>query len=746
MKSLVKITRIMYPKARDYVNAGEFAILCAELIEHIEGEKPIIDKFWNNIKLKGTVPELALGDEIIIAYDNGETNQYGTTYEIKSVSLEIDENDPVQVKSYLTTICGNQIASELMKIDNPIKLLKEKNTEELIKIKYITEKALDRIYKKIDDFGDFAIAISELEPLGLTRGLIMNLCKVYKSSKTVIEKCKTNPYEFIDKVRGISFIKADEIAQKCALDMTSDIRLKYLILYILEYSAKDGKTFLYSHQLLQEIDQVMKVTFDKINKVLEELYNENKIMLLNQNTEICLNSYFNLEKEICKELIRLNNAKSEIDIPDNWEEIVKKIEQEQGWEYTDEQFEGIKTVLFNNVSIITGKAGTGKSTITNAICEILDDYFIDLTCLSAKAAQRIGEVTGRYSQTIHRLLQLTPTEEFPDTRDGLIYTDILIIDEASMVNGTLFLLILRALKDGSKLIIVGDDGQLQPIGNCSVFSDLLESKRVPVVQLTKIHRQAAKSAIITKSIDIRNQKHIYPSGFFGHDVLGELKDLEIYIHKKDEEATKLINEILECFSKQMKRTKNILETQIIVPTKTKGELSMFNINNEIQKIYNINALKDKNFYETKQGSKIFIGDKVINTKNNYHTKTTEGMTIPIYNGNIGIVKEITKSSIIINFNNLDIEFKNSDRNSIELAYAITIHSAQGSQWESVITAINMSSYNMLTAELLYTAITRSISHCDLIAIDDAIRKSIRTIEQRFKQTYLPRFLESAKIS
>lgn len=746
MKSLIKIDRIMYPKNTTSVEAGDFAILCAEVVNHLEGEKPVIDSYWGTIKLKGNVPELEVGDEFICVYGDGETNKYGTTYEIKAMNLDIDENDPKQMKAFFITVCGESIADRLIELENPMQLLRDKNSEELLKVKGITERKLERIYEKMDNYGEFSYAFSELIPLGLTNNLIMSLCKVYKSAQTVVEKCKTNPYEFIDKVRGISFTKADEIAQKCCLDMDSDIRLRYLILFTLEDAAKNGKTWLHSHQLLQLIDTLMTPTFDRLNSVIKNLKKEGKVMLINKNTEICLTEYFELEKNIAAELIRLNNSDSRIDVPDDWEEKIREIEKRQGWEYTDEQFEGIKSVLFNNITIVTGKAGTGKSTITNAMCEILDDYIINLTCLSAKAAQRIEEITGRSSSTIHRLLRLTPDTDMTDLRNALLYTDILIVDEASMINGNLFYMLLIAITDGTKVVIIGDDGQLQPIGECAVFSDLLTSAKLPIVHLTKIHRQAAKSAIITKSIEVRNQQRIYPVGFIGHDTLGELKDLDIYIHQKDTDGSILMEEIKKCFLEQLRKVNNVLEVQVIVPIKTKGELCTKKINNELQKLYNPTTFNT--FFENKNENKIYVNDKVINTKNNYNTKTTEGYTYPIFNGNIGIVTEISKEdkSITINFNGKEVIVTGKDRNYIDLAYAITVHSSQGSQWQSVIMAINMSSYIMLTAELLYTGITRAIEHCDLIATTDAVGKAVRTVEQKSKQTYLTNFLQYAKLN
>ena len=580
-----------------------------------------------------------------------------------------------------------------------------------------------------------------MSPLGLTEKLIKKICGAYGSPQTAVEVCTTNPYDLIRKVKGVSFSKADEIARKCALDMTSDNRLEALIFCILEEGAMNGKTYLHSNQLLTRIHDIMFADMMQINKVICKMQREEVVTLIDNGQQISLTRYFELEKNICKELMRLAKAKSNIKVPDNWREIVKELEEEQGWQHTDEQWHGIETVLNSNITVVTGKAGTGKSTVTNAMTRVLNDYTIKLTCLSAKASQRIEEVTGRPASTIHRLLGLgiNKDEQYQNV-DPIVLTDILIIDESSMVNGYLFLKLLKALQDGTKLVILGDDGQLQAIGECSVFSDLLTTDKLPIIHLSKIHRQAQKSAIITKSIAVRNQEEIYPKGFVGHMTLGELQDLELYIQKEREG---LVEEIVKSFTKELnKRNGNVMEVQVISAMKTRGDIGTYKLNKILQKIYN---RCNSTSYTTEDNVEIFVGDKVINTKNNYKTKTVNGEECPIFNGNIGIVNNITSNTIEVDFNGIIIEFEKKDRDALNLAYAITTHSSQGSQWESVIVAFDSSAWLLLTVEMLYTAITRASNHCILIAEDKSIKQAIRTVEQKTKQTYLSRFLECVQM-
>lgn len=740
MKSRIRINRIMFPKNIRKTTAGDFSIFTAQVIEHIEGEEPITHEIYGTITLKGNVPAMTTGDEFIAVYDNPETNNFGTSYELIMLTKNIDKTDEKQVKEYLKLLCGENIARKLMKLSDPLGMIERKETEELLKVNGIGEKKLESIYKNMAESMDVSIAFAELIPLGLTKNLVTRICKAYGSPTTAIELCKTNPYALTKKVSGVSFIVADEIARKCGLDMFSDSRTESAIYHILSENGSNGKTFLTSNQLMNELNNLISVPYDTVNRVIVKMQEENTLILLEDGNEVALTYYFNLERNISRELNRIATAETNITIPNNWEEIVKDLEQEQGWQHTEEQWKGIETALHSNITVVTGKAGSGKSTVTNAMCRVLDDYTIRMTCLSAKASQRISEVTGRDASTIHRLLGLGKQKVKPEEIQPL-FADIVILDEASMVSGELFLLLLKSIRSGSKLVILGDDGQLQAIGDCAIFSDMLITEKdiLPVVKLTKIHRQAQQSAIITKSIDVRNQVELYEKGFVGHTILGELQDLELFIQEKKEG---LENVVIEQFFKNLKEVKNdIMEVQIITAMKNRGNLSTMNLNRIIQSKINTNYMSlNRKEYTTTSKVLLLEGDKVINTKNNYKTTDTFGETYPIFNGNIGIITEILEDVIRVDFNGSIVELNGKERDALNLAYVITVHSSQGSQWERVICAFDTSMWVLLNVEMLYTAMTRASKHCVLVAEDKSIKQCIRTVEQKTKQTYLNRFL------
>lgn len=732
MKSKIKVDRILYPKSCYKTTAGEFSIFTAVVLKHIEGEEPVKNKIYNTITLKGNVPAMGNGDEFIITYDEPETTQYGTSYKLNTISKEVDKTDKKQVYEYLKFLAGSKIADELIKLDNPLGLIENRQDELLLQVKGVGEKVLEKIYANASTSLDFSYAFSELLPFGLTKVIIGNICRELGSAQTAVQMCKNNPYALVKKVKGISFIKADEIAMKCGLDMTSNERLECAIYHILAEGGANGKTYMTSAQVMSELSKLNLINWLQVNQVIMQMEKEGKLVLVNNGTEVALTYYFNLEQDISNQIKRLRDAETHIKVREDWMDIVRAIEEEQGWEHTDEQLEGIKTVLENNVVIVTGYGGTGKSTITNAMTSILQDYEIQQTCLSAKASQRLEECSGLPAKTIHRLLGLGLDGVFKEVEE--IYTDILIIDEGSMVNGTLFRKILKALKDGTKLIIAGDTGQLQAIGDCSVLSDLINSGAVPVVHLTKIHRQAQKSAIITKSIDCRHQRPLYDKDFRGHMVMGELQDLEIFI---EDEKENLMALIVRKFKSLLEQGKDINEIQIICPTKTRGAVSCDKINYAIQSLYNP---KIGESYTLPSGAMIYKGDKVINLKNNYKATTPTGEKVGIYNGNMGIVTKVTKNSIIVQFQEVEIEFKNKERDALGLGYCISVHSSQGSQWADVICAFSSDAYTLLNVEILYTAISRAGEHCTIVAEHQAINIALRNVEGNTKQTYLTKFI------
>lgn len=346
--------------------------------------------------------------------------------------------------------------------------------------------------------------------------------------------------------------------------------------------------------------------------------------------------------------------------------------------------------------------------------------------------------------TIHKALYTKCVEKVNE----YWYADIVVVDESTMVNGDLFLSLLKNIRSGAKLILLGDINQLTPIGNCQVFHDILESNIVPTSRLTKPHRQALESGIIATSYKVYKQERLFNSSFVGSMVTGEKQDLKFDILPYKAET---IQSLLSEFKNMRLTYDNILDLQIITPMKT-GNTGCTNINNIIQKEYNQNA-KDNSLRCCKMnGYTLYIGDKVINTKNKYNVQLNSDNDdevtkyVNVYNGNIGIVKDIEDGKLLIDFEGIgEVYIVGSDKLSIELAYVVTVHKTQGSEFKGVIIPINTNSYIMQNNELLYTAVTRAKERCVIIAPNGCIQNCIKNKETKIKQTFLKDMLISGTV-
>jgi len=414
---------------------------------------------------------------------------------------------------------------------------------------------------------------------------------------------------------------------------------------------------------------------------------------------------------------------------------IQKVESVDGFKYCFTVPTNMLVLRREGRIFITGN--TGKTTVVKAMLTVLGTYDFAQCALSGKAANRMFQVTGYDGKTIHRLLGTDPKGGFLHNEEDPLPQDIIIIDEASMIGGSLFLSLLKAIASGTKVVILGDAGQLSSIGVANVFHDILKNKTIPTVKLTKIHRQAQKSAIITESINIRKQNQIFDSDFEGTKILGELQDLELDIYQNKELS---ILKVLNQFKKHIDRVDNILDIQILVAMKERGEICCFKINKAIQQIYNPrgnNPVEIGNFEQTKYV--LSEGDKVINTKNNYKAISIEGERTPIFNGNIGIIEKINVNEglMVINFEGIGrILIPYANYKDISLAYAITTHKSQGDQWHTVIACTDYSAYMSLSCEWLYTAITRAEKYAVLCGENKAIRYGISQSKTPIKQTFL----------
>lgn len=760
------LDRIFYPKYAKKVDSGQYAIFKMIVTKRLEN----CEEDLYSIKLKGNTCSLVYGTTYKVFCKLAEHHEnYGDTYELLYISKCIDISNKDKQKEFLRSIINERLVDRLFEqYDDVIKLLEDKDVEALMKIKGIGNQSALRMIDEYEESKDYSSVYMELGKLGLTHTFIKKLVDFYHSPDTVIDIIRNNPYDIV-RVDGVGFKRADEVACKVGIGQYDICRIKGFLLHFLNEQGEAGKSYLYYQELMKALyDTLGFVPEDVINATAKQMIENEDIVVLDNGSKIAIKRFYDLEKNIMSELIRLQIGRinvietdatdkpNECDwdeigshkeyIPksfniDNWEEIVQKVEEEQGFTFTDEQKAAIKLSLDNHVMALTGLAGGGKTSTANGICSLYDDYNILACALSGKASVRITEATGLDACTIHRALGYK-NGRFTFNKHNKLAVDIVLIDEATMINGTLFLALLEAIPTGAKVIIMGDVQQLTPIGNCQVFADILDSNVLPVVKLTKPHRQALMSGIIPTSIKVAHQEQIFKNGFDGCEIIGELKDMELDITSNKDSIS---DKIIEHFQTEMAKYNDIMEVQVCVPMRLKGELSCYNLNTKIQSIYNpkfndnpeIEILLEKKDEECKKYS-IRVGDKVLNIKNNYNCINTEGVITPVFNGNIGIVKEITEDGYSkVDFVGIgEIIFNAGESKNLELAYACTTHKMQGSGFTSTIVGMDTSSYIMNNSELLYTAITRAKKYCVLVGNNYAITKAIQSKEIKTKQTFL----------
>lgn len=445
-----------------------------------------------------------------------------------------------------------------------------------------------------------------------------------------------------------------------------------------------------------------------------------------------------------------------------------KYKSVDGYKYCFTVDSGMLILRRNNRIFITGNSGK-TSTVLGAIKALGNVYFAQCS-LSGKAAARMKEVTGYDSYTIHRLLGFDPNSfkekksMFVHNKENQLSQKVIILDEISMVGGSLFLSLLEAIPSGSKLIMLGDPAQLPSIGSLNLAKDMTDSPTIPTAYLTKIHRQATKSAVIVDSIKISEGEQIVDSSFDGVDIRGELQDLELDIHNNKELTTK---KIIKHFKEKLALSGNdIMEVQVIVPMNTRGESSVFELNPLLQNIYNPYSPNKREIqvsFGKKYTSTFRVGDKLINVKNNYKLKEYrnerldlswyedleemyEPPNIPVFNGFMGELRDIKGTDLIVYFPLLEKEIiipkgHWQGDNGVMLGYASTCHKSQGSGFKYPICAVDYSHFMMLTREWVYTAITRTTKHCTLIAENKALKYAINQSAIEEKQTFLPILLD-----
>lgn len=742
VKVEITLGRVFFPRGVRTVESGQFAIFTANVEKVIDGEYE-----EKAIKLKGNVCTLDYEDTYSVTAKLADvSDQYGETYEIIFINRKVSLTSEEDQKTFLKSILSDNVAENLFNAlgEKVIEVLESEDVESLCKVKGVGVKTASKLIQKYQDSKDYSAIYTQLAEFNLTTAMIKKLVEFYKSPDVVVEVIKDNPYVLVE-VDGVGFKKADEIAIAMGIGYQSPKRLQGFLFHYLSQEGEAGKSYVTYGELVNAIStELGEINQEVFAEVANNLVEKKVVMVSHEGNRIGLMRYFNLEKRIAEEIVRLRDAESfEFNI-EGWEEIIKKIEEEQGWGYTLEQKEGIFDTLENNVTIVTAKAGAGKTTIANGMCAVLSKYNIAQCALSGKASVRMTEATGRDAQTIHRLLGYNPSTGYAHNKECPLSQQVFIIDESSMINGDMFLRLLEAIPSGAKVVMLGDTAQLTSIGNCNVFADLIASEAVKIVRLKKIHRQGARSGILSTSLKVSNQEQFLPYGFTGMEILGELQDMEMHVFGEpggidDLVVQKFMSHYNRLIEMGYNKVDAINAVQVIVPMRLRGDLSTYNVNNKIQQVVNPMVEGEAILSCSMGKDKPFIvkeGDKVVNTKNNYKAINEDGKKVAIFNGSTGIVREVWENGCIVDFVGIDtVVLDKSGISCLELAYAMTTHKLQGSQTDVAIVAFDSSAYKLLNIELLYTALTRAKKYCSLWVPAKSLRTATTNQEGSKKQTY-----------
>ena len=583
----------------------------------------------------------------------------------------------------------------------------ENHIERLMEVPGLGKKRMEKIRESWEKQKDIKEVMLFLQGYGVSTAYAAKIYREYK--KDAIKTVKDNPYQLADDIWGIGFKTEDSIASKMGYENCDPRRCRSGILYTLNQLSEDGHVFAEPEQLVSTAKELLHTDEEPITKVLQEMI-EAKDLIADEN-KLYLPPFYFAESGSSKRLKSLLLSKSE-------ENIAAEPESTYGYSngivYDEVQQSAIQKALESKVMVLTGGPGTGKTTTTQGIIETFKDRVkrILLAAPTGRAAKRMTEATGMEAKTIHRLLEYNPMDGYKKNDESPLEGDVLIVDECSMIDIMLFYNLMKAIPENMRLILVGDIDQLPSVGAGNVLRDIIDSEEIPVVRLTRIFRQAQSSRIVMNAHAINNGQ--FPN-------ISNGKDTDFFFIKA-EEADAIPELIVSLVKDRLSKTYGYKarEIQVLTPMQ-RGVVGAGNLNTELQK-----ALNPVGPSLTRGGYCYRQGDKVMQIRNNYDKN--------VFNGDIGYIKEINEGerTLSILFDERIIEYEITELDEITLAYAITIHKSQGSEFPVIVMPITMKHYVMLQRNLIYTGITRAKKICVLVGTTKALSYAVRnqTVSKR----------------
>lgn len=685
----------------------------------------------------GIFSAIAEGENIEASGDYTDHPTYGKQFKVESFEEKAPEDEEA-IERYLGSGAirgiGLALAARIVrrfKADT-FRIIEEE-PERLAEVKGISERKAMEIADQVNEKRDLRQAMIFLQQYGITMNLAVKVYQQY--GQEVYGIIRENPYRLADDIEGVGFRTADEIAVRVGIRMDSDFRIRSGILYVLLQASTEGHTYLPEEELTRRTGQLLEVGEEQIEKQYMDLAIERKIIMKQgeNQTQIYAASFYYMEANTATMLKQLNVS---YDVPDlEIEERVRRIEKQTGMELDEHQMTAVKEAVRNGLLIITGGPGTGKTTTINTIIKYFEMEGLDifLAAPTGRAAKRMSETTGFEARTIHRMLELNGGVDgaagFERNEQNPLETDVVIIDEMSMVDISLMHALLKAVAVGTRLILVGDVNQLPSVGPGSVLRDIIRSHECNVVMLTKIFRQASTSDIIVNAHKI-NQ---------GEEVTLDNKSMDFFFLKRYD-ADVIISVVLQLIKQKLPKFVDATpyDIQVLTPMR-KGLLGVERLNGILQRYLNPPSPQKR---EKEHGDILFReGDKIMQTRNNYQLeweiRTKYGLSVDkgtgVFNGDMGIVREINDFAemMTVEFDEgRMVEYPYKLLDELELAYAITIHKSQGSEYPAVVIPLLSGPSMLMNRNLLYTAVTRARKCVTLVGNEVTFEQMVQNTSQQ----------------
>ena len=711
----------------------------------------------DEITCVGIFPVVTEGEILLLHGEYTSHPTYGEQFQMKSYETKPPE-DVLSMERYLASGAikgiGVALAARIVRrFKNDTFRIMEEEPERLAEVKGISERMAMEISNQMVEKKDLRDAMIFLEKYGISTNLAVKIYQAY--GQEIYSVIRENPYRMAEEVSGIGFKIADEIASRVGIRTDSDFRIRSGILYCLTGAATLGHTYLPREELLRYANQLLGVEPEHIEGHIMNLAMDGKVELKEEG--IYAKSFYRMEQRSAGMLHALNQ---EYDVtPAKLAQAIARISEEEQMELDEWQAEAVRQAATHGLFVLTGGPGTGKTTTIRAMISYFvgEGYDIFLAAPTGRAAKRMSETTGYEAKTIHRMLEvngaMSEAEESAKQIGGMferneknpLEADVIIIDEMSMVDITLLYALLKAVGAGTRLILVGDVNQLPSVGPGNVLRDIIASGCFPVVTLQKIFRQASQSDIVVNAHKINDGEHIALDN----------KSKDFFLLKRYD-ADVIINVMLQLVKQKMPRYVDATsyDIQVLTPTR-KGLLGVERLNTILQQYLNPPAKQKK---EHQVGDRIFReGDKVMQIRNNYQLeweiRSRYGLAIDkglgVFNGDVGIIQEIndysSTVSVLYDENRL-VQYPFKGLDELELAYAITIHKSQGSEYPAVVMPLLLGPRMLMNRNLLYTAVTRARKCITIVGDENVFYQMVDNTTQQRRYSGLQERIKEALLS